>query len=152
MTHWHLLIPAKGTRWAKSRTELPDLDRIALAAAMLADVVDAAQTCRTVASVHVVTRDDHVARWAASHGVKVHRPRRARGLNAELIEARDVALDRPDDGHVVVLGDMPCITSSVLSLLLDARSAGCGRYRVGPAHSALGRRAHVRTKSAAPCV
>lgn len=101
------LVPVKQLAAGKSRL-LPDLgepQREALALAMLRDVLDALQRAERIDRVAVVTPDDGVARATEQAGAEAIR-HPLPGLNRSL-EAGAAALAlAPDDGLLVVLGDV----------------------------------------------
>jgi len=55
---WTLVIPVKPAAAAKSRLDLPGIDRVALARAIALDTIEAAAACQAVSRVLVVTSDD----------------------------------------------------------------------------------------------
>ena len=123
----HALVPVKQLAAGKSRLlpELSDAQRQALALAMLHDVLDALQRAQQIDRVAVVTPDDAVARATERAGAEVilHRPP---GLNGSL-EAGAAALDLgPEDGLLVVLGDVAGALPEELDKLCQALDPAAG--------------------------
>ena len=82
---WSLVIPVKVLARAKTRlASLAGPDRPALALAMAADTVAAAQDCPQVGRVIVVTDDPQAAEVLAGLGAAVVPDRPGRGLNGAL--------------------------------------------------------------------
>ena len=117
----YALVPVKQLTAGKSRLlpELSDAQRQALALAMLQDVLDALQRAQRIERVAVVTPDDAVARATEEAGAEaiLHR---TPGLNASL-EAGSAALELgPEDGLLVVLGDVAGALPEELDTLCEA--------------------------------
>jgi coenzyme F420-0:L-glutamate ligase/coenzyme F420-1:gamma-L-glutamate ligase len=115
------VVPVKALGATKSRL-LPHLAREAaerLALAMLGDVVEALRGVRGLARVAVVTPDAEVARAAREAGAEVLL-RDDPGLNAAVEAAGRQLAPGPDDGLLVVLGDVAGARSDELEALLRA--------------------------------
>lgn len=119
-THsWHVLVPAKPLRSAKTRLALPDGDRAELAAAMLRDTIRAVRGGKSVSATHLITVDAQVGMLARSEHVAAWTVEGAEGLNNELEQAAlRIVQTGSRDGIAVVLGDLPCLTARVFSELL----------------------------------
>lgn len=141
---WRLVVPVKGGARAKSRLHPPTgVRRAALAWAIARDCLDAVTAALPPTSVHVVTADDGVARYAAGLGAEVvHDP--GRGLN-EAVRAgvraastaaahQGAALLRPSAGSAhgqraaregvgVLLGDLPALRPDDLLTALQTAAA-----------------------------
>jgi 2-phospho-L-lactate guanylyltransferase len=101
------LVPVKRLAASKSRL-LPRLAREqheALSLAMLRDVLDALAGAERVQRIAVVTPDDEVARTAREAGAEPVRFREP-GLNAALDAGAAALALGPEDGLLVVLGDV----------------------------------------------
>ena len=122
MRTWQVLIPIKRLARAKSRLALPPDEREALTLAMLRDVAGAVRACRYVRTVHVVTEDAGVARTVDAERLPAWSVAGEPGLNHELHRAAEcLRQSGTRDGIAVFLGDLPCLTTSVVSdLLLSA--------------------------------
>ncbi|MGZ4531727.1 MAG: 2-phospho-L-lactate guanylyltransferase, partial [Mycobacteriaceae bacterium] len=85
----HVVLAVKDLLHAKTRLAgtLPAEGRAALALAMLADTLNAAQRSPEVAAVHVVTRDESVASVARRCGAAVIADPPTAGLNPALEHA-----------------------------------------------------------------
>ena len=122
MSDWQVLIPIKRLARAKSRLALPPDQRAAVTLAMLRDVASAVRACRYVRTVHVVTEDAGVARTVDAEHLPAWSVAGEPGLNHELHRAATcLRQSGTRDGIAVFLGDLPCLTTSVVSdLLLSA--------------------------------
>jgi len=114
---WRLLVPVKDSAHAKSRLgEVSGVRRPDLALAFARDTVRAALSCPAVASVTVVTGDEHVAAVMMSDGALVV-GEGASGLNEAIAAA--VGSMPADAGIAVLLGDLPALTAAELAYALD---------------------------------
>lgn len=115
---WQLLIPLKPLPVAKSRLDLPPEQRQALVHAFACDVVAAASGCPSVAGIWVVADDS----WA---GLIPHAATQVRDPGGGLNVALEAGLEclSPRDPAAVVMGDLPCIRSEDLDLVLNEVSA-----------------------------
>jgi 2-phospho-L-lactate guanylyltransferase len=121
MSDWQVLIPIKQLARAKSRLALPPDQRAALTLAMLRDVASAVRACRYVRTVHVVTEDTRVARTVDAERLPAWSVAGEPGLNHELRRAATcLRQSGTRDGIAVFLGDLPCLTTSVVSDLLES--------------------------------
>lgn len=108
------LVPAKLGPTVKSRLGpflTPD-ERGALARAMLADVLAALAGAPSLAGVAVITRDEVVTALAESAGAVALRETATGGLNAGVAEGLAGCRARGASGVVVVMGDLPNLTSA----------------------------------------
>jgi len=105
------LVPAKPLSLAKTRlgAALGDDDRIAVAYAMFADVLDALLGTATIDRVLVVTADPRLAAHARSAGAGVVDEGAPRGLNAAVALGTAVAGEQGAQAVVVVLSDVPLV-------------------------------------------
>lgn len=117
----HAVVPAKGPPGAKSRLRRDFSPAMVeqLAAAMLADVLDA--LCRVPALARVVVATPHadvaeVARRAGAEALV----RDDTGLNAAVEAAAADLCEQPEDGVLVVLGDVAGASPEEIEELLGA--------------------------------
>jgi len=117
------VVPVKALAGSKSRLAGGDRDAIEqLSLAMMADVVDALLRVPELARVAVVTPDPQVAEEARAIGAEALL-RDDPGLN-EAIEAAAAELaPEPEDGVLVVLGDVAAASPDELSRLVRASGA-----------------------------
>ena len=115
-TEWEVLVPVKVLAEAKTRIELTPQARSALVLAMCRDVVTAALASTRVARVRVVSPDARVAEVSSAHGALAHWVP-GRRLNEDL-EAAAGELPR-HRGTAVILADVPCLTSELITELLE---------------------------------
>jgi 2-phospho-L-lactate guanylyltransferase len=103
------LVPVKRLGWAKSRlaTLLTDAQRVALAEAMLLDVLDALSLARGLAAIAVVTGDAAVAGIALRHGAKVIEDPIEDGTNGAVETGLRTLAGEGWAGALVVPGDVP---------------------------------------------
>jgi 2-phospho-L-lactate guanylyltransferase len=121
MTKWQVLIPIKRLARAKSRLALPVDQREALTLAMLRDVANAVRASPHVRTVHVVTEDTRVARTVHTEHLLAWSVAGEPGLNNELRRAAAcLRQSGTRDGIAVFLGDLPCLTTSAVSDLLES--------------------------------
>ena len=108
---WTAIIPVKPFAAAKSR--LPN--GAAFAEAFLRDVISALHGMTAISRVVIVTADPVVASLAHAHGCDVTHEEHLLGINeAVTLAARDIH----EGGIIVVLGDLPCLTSEALEAAL----------------------------------
>jgi 2-phospho-L-lactate guanylyltransferase len=115
------VVPVKALPASKSRLrrdfDSPAVER--LAAAMLRDVLDALLGVPALARVVVVTPDADVAAVARSAGAEAL-VRDDPGLNPAIEAAAAEVVDGPDDGVLVLLGDVAGAQSADIAQLIDA--------------------------------
>ena len=117
------IIPVKTLSSSKSRL-VAALDRAAverLSLAMMADVIDALARVPSVSEVVVTTPDDHVAEEAKRLGARpLLRP--DPNLNTAVENAAAEIVTSPEDGALVVLGDVACASARELAALVGTVS------------------------------
>lgn len=102
---WTVIVPIKNTRYGKSRFDVAEGERVALALALATDTVLAATTCNAVGEVIVVTDDDDLELWLPDSVRFVPDP--DAGLNAAIAAgAAAASLHR----RAALLGDLPALT------------------------------------------
>jgi len=113
------VVPVKALSGAKSRFvpgERAAIEQLALA--MMADVIEALRAVPALARVAVVTPDASVARAAAAAGAEVLL-RDDPGLNPAIEAASALLAPGPDDGVLVVLGDVAAADPAELARLIE---------------------------------
>jgi len=117
------VVPVKTLAASKSRLAGDDRRRIEqLSLAMMGDVLEALLGVPTLARVAVVTPDATVAREAESVGAEALL-RDDPGLNPAIEAAAAEVAPQPDDGVLVVLGDVAAASSGDLARLVGAIQA-----------------------------
>lgn len=117
---WSVVIPVKVLDEAKSRLLPPDDPaRAELALAFVSDCLRAVSQSRRVERIRVVCDDERVHREAQQLGAEWVPEAPARGLN----EAAAVGLMGIEGPAAIVAGDLPCLTSAALDLVLDLAAA-----------------------------
>lgn len=114
---WALVVPIKPGREAKSRLEVPGVDRAALAAAIALDTLEAVALARRVAEIVVV------GELPDEHGFEVEPPiRLVRDPGGGLRAAITAGLAAVPDsrGRAVLLGDLPGLAPWELDATLRA--------------------------------
>ena len=121
------LLPAKPPVLAKTRLGpvLDDRDRMAIAAAMFGDVLQALRATPGLDATIVVTADDGLATRARHDGAIVVREGAPRGLNGAVALGTETAVKLGADTVLVVLSDLPLLTpADVTDLLARAPARG----------------------------
>lgn len=116
------LVPAKLGPAVKTRLGAvlsPD-QRLALARAMLCDVLAALTASPMLAGIAVVTRDDAVAALAQSVGATVVRETHHGGLNDGVGQGLVALRARGASGVLVVMGDLPNLTGGDVEHVIAA--------------------------------
>lgn len=115
-----VVIPAKDTRWAKTRLGLEDSARQAMARQLMESTTRAALAATTVHSVFVVTSDDFLAAVADSLGAVVVEETGVSGLNAAAERGRTRALSQcPRHAVAVLVADLPFLRPAHLDVLAE---------------------------------
>lgn len=125
------VVPLNQRAEAKSRLRamLTDEDREALARWMSRRVLAALGEVRAIARIAVVSPDAGVLAAAVAAGATPLRQWDS-GLNAGLELGRRWALSFGADSLLIVLGDLPLLTSAEVRALLAAGRAAAGRTRI----------------------
>jgi 2-phospho-L-lactate guanylyltransferase len=137
---WTLVIPVRGGA-GKSRLDVPGVDRAALARAIGLDTIAAAQTCRAVAQVVVVTADAEIAREISDACLVVTDP--GTGLN-DAVRAGVAATDA-EAPRAAMLGDLPALRAADLEMVL----AAAGRHEMAALPDAEGTGTTLLTRTSA---
>src|SRR5438309_5981081 len=117
------LVPAKALDRAKGRLAavLSEDERRRLALAMLTDVLAAIRGVPQIGSLAVVSPDAEVLDHAGSLGAQlVAEPEAVRGINQALAHALADWPGAPLEALLVVLADVPAVTSSDLESVVEA--------------------------------
>jgi len=124
-TAWSVIVPLKQTSLGKSRLAgLTAEQRHDLALAFTLDTVTAAASTVGVRRVVVVTNDPDAAAFERI-GAEVLPDRPDAGLNPAFVHgAHHVMQADPDAGLLALAGDLPALTTDVLSSVLRAAPAG----------------------------
>lgn len=112
VTAWHVVVPVKGGRGAKSRLRR-SLDDEALVAAIIHDTLDVVSQVVSPARVVVVTGDPQEAAHARGAGFAVVDDPGS-GLNAACLAGVHAVRDRGASAVAVLLGDHPALTPDEL--------------------------------------
>lgn len=118
------IVPLNSRTQAKTRLTdvLDSAERAALSRWLAQRVLDALRNAH-IAPIGVVSPDDEVLRWAWQHGAQPVR-QEGSGLNEALDIGRAWAMRGHADALMVVLGDLPLLTSDdVLALVSQAADA-----------------------------
>lgn len=132
------VVPVKGTRTAKQRlaAALPQVQRTALALAMLEDVLEALADARGLAGIILVTVDAAAYELARRYGAQISESHATEGhTGAVMGTARSLAAR----GHAMLTipGDVPLVTSTEIERVIAAHQCG-HRFVIVPARDELG--------------
>jgi 2-phospho-L-lactate guanylyltransferase len=121
------VVPIKEFGIAKQR--LGDLlgedERVALAEAMLRDVLAALRASERVTGVVIVSRDADVKRVAEAYAVRFV-TERGNDLSAAVVQGGDFVAAQGADSMLVVHGDVPLLCAAEIDRLIDAHGDGPG--------------------------
>lgn len=140
----HAIVPVRGLGDGKERLgqALDAEERETLILGMLLQTLGVLRGLPSIARVHLVSRDDALLSLAAREGAAVLAEDRPGDLNAALRSARQAALDEGATALLYISADLPLLSGSALSVLLDAAdaalAAGRGRAAVVIAPSEVG--------------
>lgn len=114
---WTAIIPVKAFRSAKSRLERSHVPVDELARAFLQDVLAALHATAGVTEVLIATHDPEVEQVARAAGVRTVNDQDHAGIN--LAAATAAAARVPGNGVLVLVSDLPCITSNAVAAALS---------------------------------
>lgn len=117
---WTAIIPIRSIADGKTRLQAPGVHTPSAIEAFAHDVIDACLICPQIARTLVVSPDPNVLTIAAAHGCETVREEGADGIN----EAIAMARDRATGPVIAVLGDTPCLTPAVLTMVVTS-AQGC---------------------------
>lgn len=118
---WTAIIPIRSFTEGKTRLSTPQATTSSLIQAFADDVIHACSTCSEISRTVVVSPDPQVLALAQERGCEVFEEHGATGINEAIASARRII-----DGPVIaILGDTPCITGEILTMVLqEARDHG----------------------------
>lgn len=127
---WRVVVPIKTLDAAKTRLQVPDGIRSALALAFALDAIDALRKCDQVASIVVTTNSDDLSAELTRQGIEVMVDSGV-GLNAAIRGAATSEVDT-----AVLVGDLPAVqaddlTSALTTAAAHRRSFVCDATGVG---------------------
>lgn len=115
---WTAIIPIRSFTEGKTRLTIPRANTPSLIAAFADDVIHACSTCPEISRTVVVSPDPQVLALAQERGCEILQEQGATGIN----EAINLARANIDGPVIAILGDTPCITGDILTMvLLEAR-------------------------------
>lgn len=110
---------------AKTRIDVANGYRQALALAMATDTIQAAAQCALVHRVLLVSTDETVARHVSAPGLRLLEHEPAGGLNCALRYGLEhAARAYPNQGVAILPADLPAMTSTDLQLALELAGTG----------------------------
>jgi 2-phospho-L-lactate guanylyltransferase len=115
----YALIPVKKLENAKSR--IPNISfetRKRLTKAMLSDVVQSTLEAKSISETFVMSPDHEIIKLAEKLGAKTILEKDERGLNFAISEGTGKLEELGAEGLLVILGDLPLLTSHLLDLLV----------------------------------
>ena len=118
---WSAVVPVKSLAAAKSRLAA----RVAsedLALAFAQDTISALLATPQISRVITATADPLVSAWARAAGAEVFDDTNHEGINVAAAAAAAACIPELDD-VLIVLADLPCLTSASLEHVLDAATA-----------------------------
>jgi 2-phospho-L-lactate guanylyltransferase len=118
------VLPVKSFGRAKSRTALSDEPRIALAEAMVADVLDALSEVGSLTEVLVVTREVRAAAAARAAGFEVIEDPSESGHSQAASRGALIAAERGAERVLLVPGDCPGLDAGEIETLLADTEPG----------------------------
>jgi 2-phospho-L-lactate guanylyltransferase len=114
---WSAVVPVKGLAHAKSRlATFASSDHLALAFAQ--DTISALLVTDGIGRVIVATSDPVVTAWTREAGGETFDDAECAGINPAVMAAATHA--HAEGGIVVVLADLPCLTSLIMDQVLEA--------------------------------
>lgn len=99
-------------------TNIPPDARKRLTKAMLTDVVQSTLEAKSISETFVMSPDHEIIKLAEKLGAKSILEKDERGLNVAVSEGTGELEKRGAEGLLVILGDLPLLTSDLLDLLI----------------------------------
>lgn len=132
------VVPVKDTSGAKQRlaTALPQVQRSALALAMLQDVLEALAGTRGLAGILVVTIDPAARDLARRYGAQISAEHATEGHTGAVMGAARTLAAR-GDAMLTIPGDVPLVTASEIERVIAAHHRG-HRFVIVPARDEFG--------------
>ena len=115
---WTAVLPVRSFTEGKTRLRVPRVETRSLIRAFAQDVAAACTTCPQIERTVIVSPDPDVLAAARDYGCDTYVQESAAGIN-EAIEAVRQQIAGP---LVAILGDVPCLTDSILSMVLSEAS------------------------------
>ena len=112
---WTAIIPIRSFTEGKTRLTIPSADTRAIIEAFADDVIHACSTCPEISRTVVVSPDPQVLALAQERGCEIFHEQGATGINGAIDSAR-ANIEGP---IIAVLGDTPCITGAILTMVLQ---------------------------------
>jgi len=115
----YALIPMK--RLGNSKTRISNISpeaRKRLTKVMLTDVVQSTLEAKSISETFVMSPDHEIIKLAEKLGAKTILEKDERGLNVAVSEGTGELEKRGAEGLMVILGDLPLLTSHLLDLLI----------------------------------
>ena len=112
---WTAIIPIRSFTDGKTRLRTPQATTPSLIQAFADDVIHACSTCPEISRTVVVSPDPQVLALAQVRGCGILEEQGATGIN----EAITLARTNIEGPVIAVLGDTPCITGEILTMVLD---------------------------------
>ncbi|MFX1519572.1 MAG: 2-phospho-L-lactate guanylyltransferase [Promethearchaeota archaeon] len=115
----YALIPMK--KLGNSKTRISNISpeaRKSLTKAMLTDTIQSALEAKSISETFVMSPDHDIIKLAEKLGAKTILEKDERGLNVAVSEGTDELEKHGAEGVMVILGDLPLLTSRLLDLLI----------------------------------
>ena len=112
---WTAIIPIRSFTQGKTRLRTPQARTPSLIQAFADDVIHACSTCPEISRTVVVSPDPQVLALAQNRGCGILEEQGATGIN----EAITLARTNIEGPVIAVLGDTPCITGEILTMVLE---------------------------------
>lgn len=133
------ILPAKNFNHAKKRLapSLTPVERQALFAAMLEDVLAVATNVDMLEGVLVLTRDERAVALAQTYGARVEREPANNGQSAAVERAANILLADGVHGVLTLPGDTPNVSASEIKTILQ-RHGDTPAMSIVPSHDGRG--------------
>lgn len=112
---WTAIIPIRSFTTGKTRLQIPAVDTASIIEAFTADVIRACAACPKITRVVVVSPDPEVVTRTRELGCETVTEQSALGINTAI----DVVRKQTDGPVIAILGDTPCLTGAVLSMVIS---------------------------------
>lgn len=112
---WTAIIPIRSFTEGKTRLSIPQARTPSVIQAFADDVIRACSTCPEISRTVVVSPDPQVLTLAQERGCEILQEQGATGIN----EAIDMARANIEGPVIAILGDTPCITGEILTMVLE---------------------------------
>ena len=112
---WTAIIPIRSLTEGKTRLRTPQATTPSLIQSFADDVIRACSTCPEISRTVVVSPDPQVLALAQARGCGILEEQGATGIN----EAITLARTNIEGPVIAILGDTPCITGEILTMVLE---------------------------------